>query len=189
MLVVLRWHHENIVAANFELELWQRPLRRALERCASPRVEPAVVAGTFDLPLVRLVKHRAGKMRALLLKGTPFVIAEIDQDIGQSAARKRERVSAADGHVLFLADEMLAGDWRMRKQLVAHGDPCAARQQALRDHKKVFRKLAPRHVLGFDAVDREIGSPSGLRRQGGFDLFIHGISPQPVQCSLWASSR
>jgi hypothetical protein len=69
--VVRRWHHEYIVAADFELELWQRTLRRPLQRCSSARVEPAVVAGALDLPLVRLVKHRAGKMRALLLKGAP----------------------------------------------------------------------------------------------------------------------
>lgn len=62
VLVVRRWHHENIVAPDFEPELWKRALRRALQRCASARVESAVVAGAFDLPLVRLVKHRAGKL-------------------------------------------------------------------------------------------------------------------------------
>ena len=100
VLVVPRWHHEDVVAADFELELRQRALRRALQRRAGARVEPAIVAGTFDLPLVRLVKHRAGKMRALLLKGTPFIIAEIDEDVRHGAARKRERTGTADGHIL-----------------------------------------------------------------------------------------
>ncbi len=183
-----RWHHEDIVAADFELELWQRALRRPLQRCAGARVEPAVVAGAFDLPLVRLVKHRAGKMRALLLKGAPFVIAEIDKDVRQGTARKRERTGTADGHILFLADEMLAGDRRMREQFVAHGHPRAAGGKPSGDHNKILCKLASRHVLGFDAVNGEIGGPSGLRRQRGFGL-LHSLNPQPVLCCPWASSR
>ena len=132
VLVVHRWHHEDVVAADFEFELWQRALRRALERCAGARVEPAIVAGAFNLSLFRLVKHRAGKMRALLLEGTPFVIAKIDQDVRQRAARKRERMGAADRHVLFLADEMLAGDWRMRERACHAPPPTRCRRQGRR---------------------------------------------------------
>ena len=105
---VLRGDNENFVAPNVQLELRERPLRRTLERSAGPRVEPAIVAGTLDLSFFRLVENRAGEMRAFLLEGTPFIIAQIYEDVRHRAARKGKGVGAADRHVLSSADEMLS---------------------------------------------------------------------------------
>ena len=82
-------------------------------------------------------------MRALLFKGTPFVVAKINEDVWQGAARKREHMGTADGHILFLADEMLASDWRMREQFVTHRHPRTPGGKTARDHNQVFRKLPP----------------------------------------------
>jgi hypothetical protein len=135
-----------------------------------------------SISFVRLVKHGAGKMRALLLKGTPFVIAEIDEDIGQGTARERERTGTSDGDILFLADEMLAGDRRMREQFVAHGQPRAARGKPSGDHNKILCELASRHVLGFDAVNGKSAAKRALTSEG-FGL-LHSLNPQSVLLSL-----